>query len=62
MSDDSMQVDGKLKKKRPSSKKRRYLQLLKSNPQRDQNPLDSKELQIQNAKKTLKENKSLSRG
>ena len=51
------------KKTRLSSKKRRYLQLLKSQPQREANPADLRDLQIQSVKKILKEkNNQLSRG
>eukprot|EP00347_Sterkiella_histriomuscorum_P021897 403332384 len=50
------------KKKKLSTKKRRYLQLLQSNPQRDENPKDLTQNQIDSAKKTLKDNKLLTRG
>ena len=51
----------KKKKTRPSSKKRRFLKLLKENPQRDVAPKDLKALQIENVKKVLC-NSVLSRG
>ena len=47
-----------------SAKKRRYLKLLKSQPQRDANPADLREFQIRSVKKILSkaEEASLSRG
>lgn len=52
------------KKSRPSAKKRRFLQLLKSQPKRDENPLDLRDHQIQQVKKVLSkaEKEQLSRG
>lgn len=50
------------RKKKLSSKKRRYLKLLKSNPQRELNPKDLTQLQIESAKKMMKENEVLSQG
>ena len=49
-----------VKKKKLSSKKRRYLKLLQSNPQREENPKDLAQRQIESAKKMMKE--ALSRG
>lgn len=57
-------IEMKKKKGRPSSKKRRYLQLLKSNPQRDEKPKQLVDFQVQSVKKTLndKASEALSRG
>ena len=50
------------KKKRLSSKKRRFNKLLTSTPKRDDAPLALRDLQIQSVKKILKSKESLSRG
>ena len=51
-----MMEDGVSKKKKLSTKKRKYLQLLKSNPQRDENPKTLVDIQIESAQKMMKEN------
>ena len=50
------------KRKRMSSKKRRYLKLLKAEPKREEKPMGLKEQQVLSVKKTLKEQTKLSRG
>ena len=62
--DSGMKGIEKQKKTRLSSKKRRYLKLLAEKPQRDANPSDLREFQIQSVKKMLNKDKDfqLSRG
>ena len=62
--DAAMKGVDKKKKTRLSSKKRRYMKLLAEKPQRDKNPADLRELQIQSVKKMLSKDKDyqLSRG
>ena len=55
------QPDAK-KPTRPSAKKRRFLQLLKTKPQRVENPADLRELQIRSVKKVVLDEAQLSRG
>ena len=61
--DETMKV--LVKKSRPSSKKRRFMQLLKTTPEREEQPQDLKQHQIQLVKKVLQKQRSgdsLSRG
>lgn len=48
-----VQMSKKARKPRPSAKKRRFLQLLKTTPKRDENPMDLRDHQIQQVKKLL---------
>ncbi|CDW82774.1 UNKNOWN [Stylonychia lemnae] len=50
------------KKLKMSTKKKRFIKLLESNPQRDKKPKDLTDIQIESAKKTLKDNSALTRG
>jgi hypothetical protein len=64
-----VEMDGKkklIRKSRPSSKKRRFLKLLKANPEREAKPLDIRDLHIKSVKQALLKSKEvgsqLSRG
>ena len=54
----------KKKKSRPSSKKRKFLQLVKSTPKRDENPKQLVDMHVHSVKKFLKDkgDEALSRG